>query len=763
MRRASAVLPLLMLLVLGVPSVLAATQLSVPSIPNFRLPSGGAVETTFPAASGGRSPYAYSVSGLPPGISFTPSTRRARGTLPTVWVDTVYTIAYFVTDGAGASASVTFTATVAAAAAPPLSVPSIPDFRLPSGGAVETTFPAASGGRSPYAYSVSGLPPGISFTPSTRRARGTLPTVWVDTVYTIAYFVTDGAGASASVTFTATVAAAAAPPDPDPDPPPPPPPSDPPPPPPPPSERTLVSATETGSGGRTYSFTLESRTEVSVSLTGMNRDIDCRVNVSFCTNRGGTSDDGWNGTLNAGTHSVRVYPYGGGSGDWTLSVVGTPTSPPPPPPTSTPPPPASDGQIVKTGVNVSNSRTYVLSLSASAEISVDLTGMTTDFDCTVSGNSCTNYGGTTDDSWSGTLDEGDHTIVVYPRGGSGNYTLTVSAQVPSTGGSTGTRTEVTTLVDASETNVSTSRTYSFTLARAAQVDVALTGLTIDFDCRIGSSRCTNRWGRADDSWSGDLEAGDYSVVVYPWDPGPGNYSLTVTVTETLTFVATPTGSTSVMLCEKDEDGNAVEGTCVVIDITTTTGEDPGPPPGTGPGDGDPGPGPGPDPGDGGGGPTTPSLDADNNNVVDHWNVVVTEDECSLNFDLNDRLGTDYDGPNTVRRNHGGVDIQANAGDPVLAWRGGSVSLVDNTRCGHGVDITHDNGWVTRYCHFREASTVSGTIRAGALVGLAGESGRASGVHAHISVITGPESRVEYFDHVDAGGQPTDDQKNRDGC
>ncbi len=83
----------------------------------------------------------------------------------------------------------------------------------------------------------------------------------------------------------------------------------------------LVYSTETGSPGRTYSFTLESRQTVNVSLTGMDRDIDCSVNGSRCSNRGGTSDDDWSGELAAGPHSVRVYPYRGGRGDYTISVI----------------------------------------------------------------------------------------------------------------------------------------------------------------------------------------------------------------------------------------------------------------------------------------------------------------------------------------------------------------------------------------------------------------------------------------------------------
>ncbi len=286
--------------------------LAVPAVPDSRSPSGGSFDTVLPAATGGAAPYAYSVSGLPAGITFVASTRRASGTLPTVTTDTDYTITYTATDSASASSSVTFVATVVAPSAPavpsapalngsvsgrtqtltwtapagggitryqlqtrasaahpwhftgagtpspssnigssvrswsvvtpwtlvrhyqvratnavgdgawsnvvelttppaapppPLSVPGIPNFRLPSGGSVSTVFPAATGGTVPYAYSMSGLPPGITFVASTRRASGTLPTVTTETDYTITYTATDSASASASVTFVATVRA----------------------------------------------------------------------------------------------------------------------------------------------------------------------------------------------------------------------------------------------------------------------------------------------------------------------------------------------------------------------------------------------------------------------------------------------------------------------------------------------------------------------------------------------------------------------------
>lgn len=83
----------------------------------------------------------------------------------------------------------------------------------------------------------------------------------------------------------------------------------------------MAFAAETDSPGRTYRFTLASRQTVNVSLTGMDRDIDCFVNGSRCSNRGGTRADEWSGTLPAGFHSVRVYPYLGGTGDWTVTVT----------------------------------------------------------------------------------------------------------------------------------------------------------------------------------------------------------------------------------------------------------------------------------------------------------------------------------------------------------------------------------------------------------------------------------------------------------
>lgn len=94
-------------------------------------------------------------------------------------------------------------------------------------------------------------------------------------------------------------------------------------------------------------------------------------------------------------------------------------------------------------------------------------------------------------------------------------------------------------------------------------------------------------------------------------------------------------------------------------------------------------------------------------------------------------------------------------------------MVDNEYCGHGVDIHHDDGSSTRYCHFDTPSSLSGhdnRVTAGALVGHVGENGRGvTGFHVHITHTLADGTRVEYFSALPASGQPTAEQLNENGC
>ncbi len=97
--------------------------------------------------------------------------------------------------------------------------------------------------------------------------------------------------------------------------------------------------------------------------------------------------------------------------------------------------------------------------------------------------------------------------------------------------------------------------------------------------------------------------------------------------------------------------------------------------------------------------------------------------------------TDRFGPRG-RRFHTGLDYPAPAGAPVLAAAAGRVTHAGPLGGGWGtvVVIDHGQGLRTWYAHLSAArAQVGQTVVAGALVGLVGASGRATGPHLHFEV------------------------------
>ncbi len=86
--------------------------------------------------------------------------------------------------------------------------------------------------------------------------------------------------------------------------------------------------------------------------------------------------------------------------------------------------------------------------------------------------------------------------------------------------------------------------------------------------------------------------------------------------------------------------------------------------------------------------------------------------------------------------HQGIDIAGGAGTAVVAAAAGVVSAA-GWREGYGtvVEITHGNGFVTRYAHAQRSLVVTGqTVRRGQPVALLGDSGRTTGPHLHFEVL-----------------------------
>ncbi|GAA4208948.1 hypothetical protein GCM10022289_33650 [Pedobacter jeongneungensis] len=164
------------------------------------LPNGvtGTAYTTngIPAATGGTGPYAYSATGLPPGLAFNPATREITGT-PTQ--TGTFTIPVTVTDANGNTITANYTLKVT----DPLV---LPPATLADGttGTVYTpqTIPSAMGGSTPYTYSATGLPPGLTFDPATRTITGT-PTQ--SGTFTVPVTVTDADGKTITSNYTINI------------------------------------------------------------------------------------------------------------------------------------------------------------------------------------------------------------------------------------------------------------------------------------------------------------------------------------------------------------------------------------------------------------------------------------------------------------------------------------------------------------------------------------------------------------------------------
>jgi murein DD-endopeptidase MepM/ murein hydrolase activator NlpD len=89
-----------------------------------------------------------------------------------------------------------------------------------------------------------------------------------------------------------------------------------------------------------------------------------------------------------------------------------------------------------------------------------------------------------------------------------------------------------------------------------------------------------------------------------------------------------------------------------------------------------------------------------------------------------------------RASHHGLDFAGAAGTQVLAVADGIVSHTGNDG-GYGrlVEITHGNGYVTRYAHNAKLLVKPGqTVKRGDAIALMGSTGRSTGTHVHFEVL-----------------------------
>ncbi len=93
------------------------------------------------------------------------------------------------------------------------------------------------------------------------------------------------------------------------------------------------------------------------------------------------------------------------------------------------------------------------------------------------------------------------------------------------------------------------------------------------------------------------------------------------------------------------------------------------------------------------------------------------------------------------RQHHGVDLYAYADQPVFATAAGTVSYAGwNGAHGKHVELVHDEHYSSAYSHLQTVLVESGAeVERGQLLGLAGKTGRATGVHLHFELRLDGES------------------------
>ncbi len=105
-------------------------------------------------------------------------------------------------------------------------------------------------------------------------------------------------------------------------------------------------------------------------------------------------------------------------------------------------------------------------------------------------------------------------------------------------------------------------------------------------------------------------------------------------------------------------------------------------------------------------------------------------------DLTSRFGNRFDPFSGRRAFHAGLDSAAEAGSPIRATGGGTVTFAGwRAESGNTVEIDHGNGLATRYAHASRLHVPAGRIVVpGEHIADVGSTGRSTGAHLHYEVL-----------------------------
>ena len=108
---------------------------------------------------------------------------------------------------------------------------------------------------------------------------------------------------------------------------------------------------------------------------------------------------------------------------------------------------------------------------------------------------------------------------------------------------------------------------------------------------------------------------------------------------------------------------------------------------------------------------------------------------SASYRLSSPFGWRIDPVHRRRAWHAGMDFADRVGSPVVAAADGVISFSGGRMVyGNTVEITHKNGFMTRYAHLSRAiAKEDSRVQAGDLIALLGNTGRSTGPHLHFEI------------------------------
>ena len=107
------------------------------------------------------------------------------------------------------------------------------------------------------------------------------------------------------------------------------------------------------------------------------------------------------------------------------------------------------------------------------------------------------------------------------------------------------------------------------------------------------------------------------------------------------------------------------------------------------------------------------------------------------------FSNDYGDPRSGGRSHGGVDIFAGIGTPVVAVKAGSLTLESGGAGGNAAYLNASDGNTYYYAHFSGYSGGARQVAQGEVIGFVGMTGNTSAPHLHFEIRTSAGSVNPY--------------------